>query len=244
MKRFFSATTLLALVACNRNPTAVQQPRPGDTGTAGSATSSVVVMVDAGNAPIGSAILTDVGALQLDMWSPAHARLVYPRSSPDYLEVRRHIEAHGGAMVVGKERTFPPFPEAELPASSVLMDGRVALGVLDALASRTAQDADCTLKDGKLQVAFVEPRSARAGLRVPKSIVEVLAQARDIVRAEHSDLVNYAVDGHVDAGIVTLTLVPNVAPGEAYHPGGRTSLGPEMTLTFASGMLQRKQYAR
>ena len=198
--------------------------------------------------------LRDDGAIELDMLAP-HARLVYPPGHPQYFEIRHHLESRGGWLVPGKDRPVGPFPDEPVPVLRARMPGAVAREAGSAFAAlptadaRREQDPFCAPDGSGLRVSYVAVNAARPpgeGLRIPVAVARTLAQAVALVIAEEANIADYEVDGRVTAPTVAVDLIPNLAPGEQPHPGGRTLLGPELHLTFdaTTGALIKKLYAR
>jgi hypothetical protein len=109
------------------------------------------------------------------------------------------------------------------------------------------QDLYYSMPDSRFE--FLDPsvpNPSAAGVRIANPVLRVLAEARRLVDAENAALVNYDVESTIANSIVTIHLVPHLAPGEKATIGGRTSLGPELTLTFdaVTGTLIKKLYAR
>jgi hypothetical protein len=56
---------------------------------------------------IGQATMQDDKTLVLDLYEPAHARLTYPPSHPQYRNVLDHI----GGLEPGQKKLVPPWPD-------------------------------------------------------------------------------------------------------------------------------------
>ncbi len=204
---------------------------------------------------IGVARLKPDGTIELDMFRPS-ARLTYRPDHPQYVEIRAHLTQRGGLLLPGQERPVLPFPPPAVPVTSVKMAGAVAREVARETASWGAGDARRTADvfvgaDGAPRfstLARTSPHPGKPGLRIPSPVVGTLARAVAEVEAERAKIEDYDVEASVPAAgsTVELTLVPHFAPGEAPHPGGGTSLGKELHLSFdaSTSALLKKLYAR
>lgn len=205
---------------------------------------------------VGTARLLADGTIELDMFRPS-ARLTYGPRHPQYLEVRAHIERRGGLLVPGAERSVPPFPPSPVPATSAKIAGAIAREVAREVKSWTASDprrgmdvfvapVDAPPRLSTLAASAQAP--GRPGLRIPSAIASVLARAITEVEAEKAVIESYDVDAAVTDGgaSVAVVLAPHLAPGEAPHPGGGTSLGKELHLDFdaKTSTLRKRLYAR
>lgn len=81
---------------------------------------------------------------------------------------------------------------------------------------------------------------------LPSAVSRVLPVAVARLKAEGFRPENYDLDYTVSVDVVSLVLVPRLAPGEKAHPGGGTSLGKEMHFDFdaKTGDLMRATFAR
>lgn len=246
-----------SVASANASPSASSAPPASAYPTGSTISPPSAPSVEAVRAPsdvVGTARIKPDGTIELDMFAPS-ARLTYAPDHPQYLEIRHHIEQRGGMLVPGVDRPVAPFPPPAVPAMTARISGRLVLDVVRETSGwsktdpRRAQDLFVAPAGTTPRFTFLDraaPHPSRPGLRIPAPVVVVLPQAAAAVDAEKAKLENYDVEAAIENAVVRVTLDPHFAPGEKPHPGGRTSLGPDLILTFdaKTGDLQKKLYGR
>lgn len=104
----------LSAIGCSREPSAPASAAPSTEPTS-SAESVAPAAPSSASASalepkpkaIGQASMQDDKTIVLELYVPAHARMTYPPSHPEYRKVLDHI----GGLEPGQEKLVPPWPD-------------------------------------------------------------------------------------------------------------------------------------